>query len=157
MNIINEKGLEDLCNAVVVLAAKDYRTHKGYLKKHPRTPELMAQVASDRAERERKLKQLIESEKDYITDQAYKRWLLKHEDGEAFDREAYRKSIDIPVPKRRFSLTKAEQSLERIIKHESAVKEIEDFFLSKWYTVLTEVDGEYLLNKLKEEFADESD
>ena len=157
MNIINEKGVEDLCNAVVILAAKDYRTHMGYLKRHPRTPELMTAVAATRAERERKMKELIDREKEFITEQAYKKWLLRHEDGETFDREAYKKTLDIPVPKRSFPQSKAERILDNIVKHEGEAREIEKFFLSKWYTVLTDVDGEYLLNKLKEEFADESD
>ena len=65
--------------------------------------------------------------------------------------------MDVPVPKRSFPQSKAERILDNIVKHEGEAREIEKFFLSKWYTVLTDVDGEYLLNKLKEEFADESD
>ena len=157
MEIINEYGLQQLCNAVVVLAAKDYRTHMGYLKKHPKTSELMEKVEAARAERERKMAELIDWEKDFITDRAYRKWLVKHEDGEEFDREAYKASTDIPMPKRKYQLSKEEQILERIIKHESEVADIEKFFRSKWYTVLTSVDGELILRKLKEEFADESD
>ena len=36
MNIINEKGVEDLCNAVVILAAKDYHGI-AFFKVHTKT------------------------------------------------------------------------------------------------------------------------
>lgn len=44
--------------------------------------------------------------------------------------------------------------LKKYPKHELSLKmqeEIEDFFLSDWFTVLTKLDGEALLEKLREE------
>lgn len=44
--------------------------------------------------------------------------------------------------------------LKKYPKHELSLKmqeEIEDFFLSDWFTVLTKLDGEVLLEKLREE------
>lgn len=45
--------------------------------------------------------------------------------------------------------------LNTIIKHESVIDDVERFFHSRWYECLTDVSGEYVLQKLKEEFADE--
>lgn len=154
MEIINEYGLEQLCNAVIILAAKDYRTSMKYLKKHPRTPQLMAKVASDRAEREKKRREWIKKEKDFLISRMKRRAEMR---GEDFDENEQRKSLKVVPPKRMFPLTRDEQLLNRIIKHEGEVSEIEEFFRSEYYTLMTEVDGEYLLRKLKEEFADESD
>ncbi len=33
----------------------------------------------------------------------------------------------------------------------NTLKEVEEFFLSRWFTILTEADGELILSKLKEE------
>lgn len=44
--------------------------------------------------------------------------------------------------------------LKKYPKHELSLKmqeEIEEFFLSDWFTVLTQLDGETLLEKLREE------
>lgn len=44
--------------------------------------------------------------------------------------------------------------LKKYPKHELSLKmqaEIEEFFLSNWFTVLTQLDGETLLEKLREE------
>ena len=157
MDVINERGLENLCNAVIIQAARDYRACMGYLKKHPRTPELEAKVESDRALRKEKMRKLVEAEKEYMAERAFKRWVFKHDEGEEFDRNAYMNSIRIQIPKNRFPPTKDELLLEKIERNEREAAEIERFFLSKWYTVLTDVDGGTLLKKLREEFADESD
>ena len=156
MEINSEYGMQQLCNAVVILAAKDYRAHMGYLKRHPKTPELMEKVRAEKAERERKLMETIERQKDFMAERAYRKWIMEGHEGD-FDREEYKKSIDIPIPKRGLKPTKHERVLEGIMKHEAGVKEVEDFFRSKWYTVLTSVDGKLILRKLQEEFADESD
>ncbi len=34
---------------------------------------------------------------------------------------------------------------------QATIREVERFFLSRWFAQLTDVDGEYLLRKLKEE------
>ena len=39
----------------------------------------------------------------------------------------------------------------------SNVKELERFFHSDWYKTLTSVDGDYIINKIKEEVAEEKD
>ena len=36
-------------------------------------------------------------------------------------------------------------------KAQSTVKEVERFFMSKWYEVLTTVEGRYIINRLKAE------
>lgn len=44
--------------------------------------------------------------------------------------------------------------LKKYPKHELSLKiqeEIEDFFLSDWFSVLTQLDGETLLEKLRKE------
>ncbi len=35
--------------------------------------------------------------------------------------------------------------------HMNTLMEVEEFFLSRWFAVLTEADGEMILSKLKEE------
>ena len=157
MNIVSEHGMMQLCNAVIIQAAKDYRKHKRYLIKHPHTPELELQVKEARAERKRMIDDYVEREKNFIADREYRKWMERHEEGDVFDREAFKKAVVVTVPRKRFPLTKEERILEQIVRHEIAVDEIERFFLSKWYTVLTDVDGTSLLKKLKEEFACESD
>ena len=45
--------------------------------------------------------------------------------------------------------------IDRNIPINDTIDEIEDFFKSEWYSILSKVDGTYLLKKLKEEYKDE--
>ena len=158
MEIISDNGVERLCNGIIIQAAKDYRLQKGYLKNHPRTPELMAKVEKVKEDRMREKDAWVAREKEQLADRAFHRWLREeHEPGEMFDREGFLAGLKVFPPKRLFPITREELELGRIIKHESAVREVEGFFKSKWYTMLSDVDGEMILRKLEEEFADDGD
>lgn len=37
----------------------------------------------------------------------------------------------------------------------NTIKEIEEFFLSEWFSMLTKADGKTILNRLKKEYKDE--
>ena len=105
MTIIDDERAQALANAIIVQAATDYRHARQYLKKHPKTPELVARV-------------------------------------------------EAMAPRMR-SKTREGRLLNEIVKQEDMVSECERFFRSKWYSCLTDVDGEFILRKLEEEFADE--
>lgn len=148
---MTEYGIEQLCNAVIVQAAKDYRENMAFLKKHPKPPELVEKVSREKAEREKKITEWVRAEKNRLADRAERRW------GADFDRKTFTRSLDVSPPKRLFPPSKDELYLDKIMAHEYKVRELEDFFRSKWYSEMTELDGEMLLRKLREEFADESD
>lgn len=111
---------EALGNAIITQAADDYRKAAKFLKKHPRTDELEADVAAQLAE---KKKQREERKKHNL-------------------------------PKAREKKSKEERLLDSIQENERMVTETERFFHSKWFAQLTEVDGQWLLEKLKKEDED---
>lgn len=107
MRIIDDERAQALANAIVVQAAEDYRRARKYLKKHPKTSELVARV-------------------------------------------------EAMTPRER-SRTREGRLLNEIIRQENMAAECERFFRSQWCSCLTKADGVFILRKLEEEFADESD
>ena len=86
---------EDLANAIVIQAVKDYRQALRFLKHHPHTPDIDTEEA-----KANKHKRVLRN---------------------------------------------------KILEHECERDDIERFFRSGWYKALTSVDGEYLIQKLREE------
>ena len=108
---------ENLANAIIEQAVKDYRGAAKFLKKNPRTKELETNVAAQLAE---KKKRREEREK-------------------------------LNLPKEREKRSKEERLLDNIRNNECIVSEMEKFFHSDWFSQLTEIDGEWLLMRLKKE------
>lgn len=65
------------------------------------------------------------------------------------ERRAERKKKKLPAEKVRYS--REERLLEKIGEREWICEDVEKFFRSAWFQVLTTVDGEFLLRKLQEE------
>lgn len=124
---------ENLANAIVLQAVKDYRSHLRYLSKHEKTEELIKKSESDRNERIEKIK-------------AWK----KLQNDNAAEVKSY---IKKPVPPEYRVLSESERLMYLITRHEAGVKEVEVFFHSKWFRVLTALDAELLIERLREEFA----
>ena len=108
---------ERLANGIIEQAVKDYRRARKYLKKHPHTEELEANVASQIAEKKRR-------------------------------REERAK---LHLPPERVKRSKEERLLDNIRSNERTVADTEKFFLSDWFTDLTEINGKWLLERLKQE------
>ena len=108
---------EGLANGIIEQAVKDYRRAVKYLKKHPRTDELEADVAAQLAEKKKR-------------------------------REERAK---LNLPKVREKKSKEERLLDNIRNNERVVAETEKFFQSEWFSRLTEINGEWLLERLKKE------
>ena len=53
----------------------------------------------------------------------------------------------------RAALKRLDKDPENVIA-KAEVQELKRFFRSQWYEVLTEVDGEYLINMLEKEYPD---
>ena len=108
---------EGLANGIIEQAVKDYRRAVKYLKKHPRTDELEADVAAQLAEKKK--------------------------------RREERAKLKLPAVKEKSS--KEERLLDNIRSNECVVADTEKFFLSDWFTDLTEINGKWLLERLKQE------
>ena len=102
---------ERLANGIIEQAVKDYRRARKYLKKHPRTEELEADVAAQLAEKKKRREERVK--------------------------------LKLPAVKERL--------LDNIRSNERMVSETEQFFLSDWFTDLTEISGKWLLERLKKE------
>ena len=66
-------------------------------------------------------------------------------------RSAERKRI-YKLTRQKLPLDDREKLLMKISRTKKDAKDIERFFHSSWYTVLTDVPGDYILDRLKEEF-----
>ena len=108
---------EVLANGIIAQAANDYRRAVKFLKKHPRTDELEADVAAQLAERKKRRKERAK----------------------------------LNLPKRHEKKSKEERLLDNIRSNERMVSETEKFFQSEWFSRLTEIDGKWLLKRLKKE------
>ena len=108
---------ERLANGIIEQAVKDYRRARKYLKKHPRTEELEADVAAQLAEKKKRREERVK--------------------------------LKLPAVKEKPS--KEERLLDNIRSNERMVSETEQFFLSNWFTDLTEINGKWLLERLKKE------
>ena len=107
---------ESLANAIIKQAAKDHRCATRYLKKNPRTKELVEKVAVEQAEREKRREEL--------------------------------KGKNRPLP--RIKKSRDERLLDRIISNEILLYDTEKFFRSKWFGILSDLDGGMLLTRIKE-------
>lgn len=123
---------QELANAIIEQAAKDFRTHGRYLVNHKKTDELVKSCEKERRNRIRKIKA----------------WKTRQKNMGARDKSYVKQ----PVPKEYRILTDEEKELYSIIKHEAGIKEIEAFFNSKWFGVLTKADSRFILEQLREEF-----
>lgn len=108
---------EALAGVIIEQAAKDYRRAAKYLKKHPRTDELTAEIAAQLAEKKK--------------------------------RREERQKLNLPPMREKKS--KEEQLLDNIQSNERVVSETERFFHSDWFSKLTNLDGHWLLERLKKE------
>lgn len=139
---------QNLANAIVRQAAEDYRAAVRYLMKH-REPNMLDYITPEEAE-------LI---KIGANRTKHERYLRRH-----VWRKAYRDEVlwetDVALWWRRKQVKEIRESKEW--KHfyfaetkwwdaEKTVKECEEFFLGDWIKVLTQLDGEELLNRLREE------
>jgi len=108
---------EILANGIITQAANDYRQAVKFLKKHPRTDELVADVAAQRIEKQK--------------------------------RREERKKLN--MPREREKRSKEERLLDTINENERMVSETEKFFHSEWFSRLTNINGHWLLMRLKKE------
>ena len=108
---------EALANGIITQAVNDYRQAIKFLKKHPRTDKLEADVAAQLAEKKKR-------------------------------REERAK---LKLPKEREKQSKEERLLDNIRNNELMASETEKFFQSEWFSKLTELDGHWLLVRLKKE------
>ena len=108
---------EALANGIITQAVNDYRQAIKFLKKHPRTDKLEADVAAQLAEKKKRQEE---------------RTKLK-------------------LSKEREKKSKEERLLDSIRSNERVVSETEKFFQSEWFSKLTELDGHWLLRRLKKE------
>ena len=68
-------------------------------------------------------------------------------------RREERLKLNLPAGRKRQS--KEERLLDRICSKECEMKEIEHFFCSQWFGRLTNIDGQWLLERLKREQEDD--
>lgn len=108
---------EALANGIITQAVNDYRRAAKFLKKHPRTDKLEADVIAQLAEKKKR-------------------------------REERAK---LNLPKVREKQSKEERLLDNIRYNEQMVSDTEKFFQSEWFSKLTEIDGHWLLMRLKKE------
>ena len=108
---------EALANGIITQAVNDYRQAVKFLKKHPRTDKLEADVASQLAEKKKR-------------------------------REERAK---LKLPKEREKQSQEERLLDNIRNNELMASETEKFFQSEWFSKLTEIDGHWLLERIKKE------
>ncbi|MBE6086183.1 MAG: hypothetical protein E7203_12180 [Selenomonas ruminantium] len=59
--------------------------------------------------------------------------------------------VKLNLPREREKRSKEERILDNIRSNERMVSETEQFFLSGWFTDLTEINGKWLLERLKQE------
>lgn len=112
------ENYQNLANAIIMQAVKDYRKSRVYLQKHPATDTLIRTAAWQ-----------VECRKK---------------------RQAKRGRQGLPHVHEK--LSKEEEILDRIMKAEQMLDDVERFFRSDWFCALTDIDGEMLLRKLEEEF-----
>ena len=108
---------EVLANGIITQAANDYRQAVKFLKKHPRTNELVADVAAQRIEKQK--------------------------------RREERKKLNLP--REREKRSKEERLLDTIDENERMVLDTKKFCHSEWFSRLTNINGHWLLERIKEE------
>ena len=111
------ENYENLANAIIIQAVKDYREAKTFLKKHPRTDELEADVVARLAERKKRREEL--------------------------------KRKNLPPEQEKKS--REERLLDAIRSNERMAKETERFFCSEWFSRLANINGHWLLERLRRE------
>ena len=134
---------QNLANAIVAQVCEDWRSVTRYLQQHKITPELEAAVQVRKEKRKEMVQQWIEDRKKAKFEKAVRKGDKAWEDMQ----------ITIPrkLEKTLLPYSKDELLLAKVQEKRDELKELEAWFFSPAYELLTDLDAEYLLRKLRKE------
>ena len=134
---------QNLANAIVVQACDDWRAVARYLAKHKITPEVEAAVQARKEKRKEMVQQWIEDKKKAKFEKLQRKENKRWED------------MQVVIPKKleKNLLPYSEEELlyAKIRMKQDELKDLEAWFFSPGYELLTHLDAEYLLKLLRKE------
>ena len=139
---------QNLANAIILEACQEWRSIAAYLKKHPTTPEM-----------EEEYRQWLNYKRRVI-----RRW-KRVKQKEAARRRAYGghkretdwRKVEVRVPKkvkRSVPCTDEMIYVAKVHMKRDELKDLEAWFRSRAFEILSEVDPEYILEHLRKEMND---